>query len=276
MRRLFQFLYRFRVLIVFVGLEVASSWLIVRHNAYQGSKYFNSSNQVTASILKTSDDISSYFKLSEDNYVLAEENARLRTLLNQSIDSIGYLDTVRLLPSTPIDFITAKVINNSLFFQNNYITLDKGYRDGVSKGMGVIGPFGVVGKVSSVSERFSTVISLLHTGMMVSSTHKNSGALCTTKWDGVDPLKARIEYLPRHLEISIGDSIQTSGYNSIYPPGSMIGIIENISIQDDATFYDISIDLATDFYTLSHVYLVVNQIKSEKDSLESNRLYLVE
>lgn len=268
MRRLLQFLYRFRVFILFLLLEVLCLWLIVNNNAYQGSKYFNSSNQVSASILEASDNVESYFQLADDNLALANENAALRQMLYERPDSLTI--TYDSIPprQAPMKFVTAKVINNSLFFQNNYITLNRGAKDQVFPGMGVIGPNGVVGQVQTVSEDFCSVTSLLHTRMLVSSVHNISGALCTTHWDGKDPLRAKISYLPRHLNVSIGDTITTSGFNAVFPSETMIGRVENVSIADDATFYDITVALSTDFYTLSHVYLVRNPARAEKDSLE--------
>lgn len=276
MYRLFQFLYRFRVFILFLALEAISFWLIVEQNTYQGAKYFNSSNAVTASVLNSSDDVKQYFNLVQDNEDLALENALLRKLLYQPEDSIDIPGDTAVTFTTPVEFITAKVINNSLFFQNNYITLNKGRSSGVMPGMGVIGPFGVVGQVQSASEQFSAVTSLLHTRMLVSSIHVASGSLCTTNWDASDPRRTKISYLPRHLEISIGDTVRTSGFNTVFPPATMIGTVENVNIADDATFYDITVLLATDFYRLSHVYLVKNESREEKDSLEIISKQLIE
>jgi len=78
-------------------------------------------------------------------------------------------------------------------------------------------------------------------------------------------------YVPRHLEVEIGDTILTSGYNTIFPPGVMIGVIKTVNLEEDATsFYSIDIDLATEFDALSYVYVVKNESKAEIDSLEQN------
>ena len=66
----------------------------------------------------------------------------------------------------------------------------------------------------------------------------------------------------------MGDSIRSSGYNSTFPAGTNIGVIEEVSIADDATFYDVKVRLSTDFYKLSHVYIAEYIVRQEKDSLE--------
>ena len=276
MLNFFQFLFRFRVFILFIILEGIGFWLMVNNNPYQGSVYFNSSNTVIATTLEYSNAINDFFELAEVNQKLLEENTRLKEQIFNRVDTISPLAPIEPLDSveTPkqlIELRPAKVINNSLFFQNNYLTINKGSNDGVLRGMGVIGADGVVGQIHTVSENYASVYSLLHASMLISSVHLKSNSLCTTKWAGSDPNYSNIDYLPRHVKISIGDTITTSGYNSIFPERTMVGIVEQVSIENNATFYDITIKNATDFYALSDVYLVKNLIKSEKDSLEINQ-----
>jgi rod shape-determining protein MreC len=134
--------------------------------------------------------------------------------------------------------------------------------------MGVIGNAGVVGKVKSVSKHFATVISLLHTDGYVSSIIKGSGTFGTVKWGGTDPGAVNLLFVPRHLKINAGDTIVSSGFSAIYPYGILIGFIKGFEIQGNAAFYDIKVDLATDFSNLSFVYVVKNALKTERDSLE--------
>lgn len=270
MRRFFQFLFRYRVFILFLLLEWIGFSLIIKNNPYQGAIYFNSSNAATASVLEISNNISDFFNLRILNASLLEENKALKQrILNNSISYVSLDSTKR--DSLLVSLMSAKVINKSLFYQNNYLTINKGSFDGIEKGMGVIGPDGIVGTVYGVSENYASVFSLLHSSVMISSVHKKTNSLCTTKWDGIDPNYSKIEYLPKHVQISIGDTITTSGYNAIFPENTMIGIVDKLNIQDNATFYDVTIKNATDFYTLSYVYLVRNQRKDEKDSLEINQ-----
>lgn len=271
MQRLFLFLYQYRAFLLFVFLEIFSVWLIVKHNQYQGAAYFNSSNRIAANILQSKQNVSSYFKLKEVNKTLAEENAWLRETLISSGEVMA--DTSKVDQQNPIaseqfEFQPAKVINNSTRRFSNFITIDKGTADGVMPDMAVVNSQGIVGKVKVSSKHFSTVISLLHPDLYVSSLIKNAGTLCTTKWDGHDPQQAELLYVPRHLKVEIGDTVITSGYNAIFPPNTMIGVIKRVDIKEDATFYDIDVALSTDFEALSYVYVIKNNAKEEIDSLE--------
>lgn len=264
MERLFQFLYKYRTFILLVVLEAICFWIIVNANNYHGAKYFTTSNRLVASITATSDQVGDYFNLTDQNERLAEENARLRQRLLNLSDSI-YMARF-LLDSSHLG-IKAKVIDNSLFFRNNYLTINKGSAHGIESGMGVVGPDGIVGQVLNVSKNYATIISVLHGKSMISAHHMPTGTLCSVVWKGEDPLYADLEFLPRHISIAPGDLISTSGYNSIYPEDEIIGVVTEVNLEDDATFYEVKIKLSTNFYTLTHVYLLNLTGQEEIDSL---------
>jgi len=71
------------------------------------------------------------------------------------------------------------------------------------------------------------------------------------------------------VNVQPGDSIVTSGYNAVFPPGIPVGIVETIEIEENETFYNIVIRLTNDFSRISYVYLIKNKLKVEKDSVES-------
>ncbi len=272
MYSLFQFLYRNRAFLTFVLLEVISFWLIVNDRSYLGAKFFNSSNRITATVLTTSSNVSDYFSLGQVNAQLAEENRQLHeTLLNRvpegitpiRVDSVN-IDTINYV----YEMLAARVINNSTRRTNNYLTINKGADDGIEPGMGVVGPQGIVGKIKYTSSHFSSVISLLHTEFLISSAIKRNQVFGTLRWTAGDPLYAELQYIPRHVALQIGDTVVTSGFNTIFPEGYQAGTIADFNISDDATFYNVKVKLATDFYSLKYVYVVKNMEAAEKDSLE--------
>jgi len=222
-------------------------------------------------MLQTSQGVSEYFSLGEVNEQLASENARLKMELQQISQSMYPLDRSRLQDRqylNQFDFLPAKVINNSTRRFTNFITIDRGSNDGVKPDMAVINADGVVGKVKSVSSRFSVITSILHTDMRVSSKIKRTGDLCTTQWDGTDPYIADLAFVPRHVKPMIGDTVVTSGYNAIFPENIPVGVIDDIQLQDNSPWYDIDLKLAADLNEISYVYLVRNALRAEKDSLE--------
>lgn len=272
MNILFQFLYKYRALALFVVLELVCVWLIVQNNRYQSAAFFNSANTVAASVTQTSNEVSNYLYLKEANESLSEENARLQQELRQLQQQLALPSMRAAIPAEveqQYTFQPAQVINNSIHHSKNYITINKGRVDGVRPGMGVIGPNGIVGRIRSASDHFAVAISLLHTNMLISAVVGDTDAFGSVKWDGRDPLQANLDYIARHQKVDEGDTIFTSTYNSIFPAGIPIGVVTNVSLSENATYYDIKLDLATDFSSLSYVYVIRNRLKQERDSLES-------
>jgi rod shape-determining protein MreC len=271
MRRLFLLIYQYRAFFTFILLEAISFWLVIGNSTFHNASFFNTSNNIVASIFGLRQGVYQYFDLVYENDNLAKENAFLRDLISQQKYEMILADS-SLLKSTDTtiqySYIPAKVINNSTRRNNNYITVDKGYKDGLVPGMGAISSFGVAGVVKTVSNNFATLYSLLHGDMQISSMLSSLGVFCTTKWDGVDPLYANLLYIPRHVEIQEGDTVTTSGYNAIFPEGIPIGKIKSYYIEENETFYNVIIELSSDFQSLSHVYLIHNTYKQEKDSIE--------
>jgi len=268
MQRILLFLYSLRVFLIFIALETIAIWLIVSYNSPQGAIFFNSSNQITGSFLETRENVTGYFTLGIANEGLAEKNAELLMRLEQLTQpkDSAYLQLDSVF-ATEHEFRSAKVINNSIRFNQNHLTLNKGRRHGVKEGMGVFNEQGVIGRVKGVTNNYSSVISLLHTELLISSKIKTSDVFGSTKWDGKNPSQAKLLYVPRHVKVSKGDTVVTSGYNMTFPEGIKIGIVDHVGTGTETNYLDITINLTTDFSRLTYVYLVENTMQVELDSL---------
>lgn len=270
MQTLFLLIYRYKAFLIFVFLEAISAWLITSSNSYQGALFFNSANAFTGRVNQVSSDVSRFFSLTEVNVDLAEENAFLRrelARLNMQAQRNLTADSA-VLDSTQYVFIPAEVVNKSTNRLLNFITINKGRQDGLKEDMGIMGQTGIVGKVKDVSNRYATVYTLIHTNLLTSVYHQPSGTFASVQWDGLDPLRTKLLFLPRHIELNKGDSILTSGFNAIFPSNLLVGTVSAISLADNAAFYDADVELATDFGSLKHVYFIKNNGRVEKDSLE--------
>jgi rod shape-determining protein MreC len=270
MERLFLFFYQYRAFFTFLILEVLCAWLIIENNQYQGARFFNSSNSTVASLNNISQDVREYFLLRSINSTLAEENAYLRGKLekfHQLGDTASFPVVTDSAAINQFDFISAKVVNNSVDRFTNYLTINKGSADSVAPGMAVISPLGAVGKVKAVSKHYSVVMSILHKDNRVSVLMTRTGYFGSVSWNGRDPDYVQLDFVPRHVEPLKGDTIVTSAYNAIFPEGIMVGTIEDVK-QNETLFYDLKVKLSQDFRKLSYVEVVKNYLKHEQDSIE--------
>lgn len=268
MERIVLFLYQYRAFFTFLVLELFCSWLIIENNQYQGAHFFNSANSFVARVNDFSQGAREYFSLREINRMLAEENTNLRKSLEQQKQGLDNQYGADSAIIKRFDFVSAKVVNNSTDRFTNFITINKGKNDGLKSGMAVISPQGVVGKVKMTSQHFSVVSSILNIDIMVSGVMKRTGYFGTIQWDGTDPDYINFNFIPRHVEPIVGDSIITSGYSGIFPEGILIGTISNIERTQEAPFYDLKVKLAQDFRKLTYVSVVKSNLLPELDSLE--------
>lgn len=263
MQRLLDFLYQQREIAVFIGLEILSAWLLINFNNRYNASFLNSSNEAAASLTQTSNNISDYFQLAEVNEQLMLENERLQQELRMfRTEQSSYLDTV-----DQYQVVGARVINNTFGRSANFITISAGKNDGIDVGMGVISSFGVVGQVKSVTNNFATIYSLLHPKLLISSKVKRTETKGTIQWDQEEYSRASLKYIPRHIKLRVGDTIVTSGFNSVFPENIPIGVVDELDLEEHMTFYEAKVKLATDFTSLYHVFVIKDLLKSEKDSL---------
>jgi rod shape-determining protein MreC len=269
MGRILQFLYRVRAFLLFAFLEFLAIWMIVANNSPQGAAFFNSTNEAVGNALKKQADVVQFFSLADANEALTTENAALLKqlmALQVAPDSMPLrLDS--LLEAT-YEFKGARVIANSLRYSQNYLTLNKGSKQGVKPGMGVFNAQGAVGRIKSVSENRSVAFSLLNSSLLISSKIKSSDVFGSVQWDGGNAAEVNLLYVPRHVRATKGDSVITSGFNAVFPEGILIGVISNVEVnKKDSNYLSITVKLSTDFSKLSYVYLVENTRFAEIDSL---------
>ena len=192
-----------------------------------------------------------------ENQALQQQLRMLRT------EKLSFLDTV-----DQFEVIGARVINNTFDRSMNFVTISAGRKDSVAVGMGVISSLGVVGQVKSVTENFATIYSLLHPKVLISSKVKRTDTKCTVQWDQEAYDRASLKYIPRHIKLKEGDSIVTSGFNSVFPENVLVGIVDEMNLEEHMTFYDAKVKLATDFTSLYQVFVIKDLLKQEKDSLQ--------
>ena len=265
MNSIFNFIYQYRVTALFLFLQALCILMIVSSNRFYNATFFNSSNRISGSVNQFTQNSADFLELDEINARLAEENAFLR----KQLAALNYEKIEKSAEQSDFEVIHAKVINKTYLRSANFLTLSLGTADSVKSGMGVIGSNGIVGRVRSVSKHFSTVISVLHPSVMVSSQVKRTGTLCRVQWETNDPLRINIKDVPRHIPLFEGDTIVTSSYNGVFPPGVLIGVIDELDLPRESPFYQATARLSEDFSSLSFAYVIKNNTLIEKDSVEA-------
>lgn len=271
MKNLWLILIKYNAFFFFVLFFAFSVYLVIQNNSFQRASAINSSNEFIGSAYARINAWQSYLHLRELNVQLAEENASLREQLHRytAPDSVVSGEVTDSAGHVQYRYVVAKVTNNSIHQKNNYITLDKGRKHGIEKGMGVITSNGIVGIVLNVSEHFSTVQSLLHSETRVSAALEDSEAFGSLMWgDNYNAQFGVLKDIPNHVKVREGERVFTSGF-SLFPPGILVGKVMETGVSGGDSFLDIRVGFSTQFHNLRQVYVVIDMLANEKEMLES-------
>ena len=275
MRNLLDFFLKYNNWFLFILLEVISFALLFRFNNYQGSVFFTSSNYMAGAVYETANSVTGYFHLKSINYDLAQKNVELELQMERLLEKLTELthdssgiERMRKESLSGYDIFKAKVVNNTLTHADNYITLDKGEKDGIRSEMGVVDGNGVVGIVYMTSDHYSVVIPVLNSKSSISCKIKNSDYFGFLKWDGGASNYATVKDMPRHSLFSLGDTIVTSGHSAVFPSGIPVGTVEDISDSHDGLSYLLKVRLFTDFGKLNDVRVIAKKTQEEQLRLE--------
>ena len=243
-------------------------YLVVKYNHTQREIFLYSSNQVSGYVMSKYDQYVKYFSLNTDNQRLKNENA----LLIQNFYNHKYKEIPNYIPedtiSNTIKVISANICNKSIDKRNNRITIDRGKRDGVKSGMGVISAEGIVGVVAKTNNNYSSIIPLINTISRTSATIKNKGYFGILVWKPYDYSSTILTTIPKDADVEVGDTIMTSGYSTIYPRGIMIGKVEKIDLLPGSIYYDLKVKLNNNFALLEDVYLIERKDLADIQELE--------
>jgi rod shape-determining protein MreC len=107
------------------------------------------------------------------------------------------------------------------------ITLDRGERNGVRRGMGVLSPQGVVGQIIEVGRVASRALVLTDHNSGVDALIQRTRARGIVQ--GAMEGGCRMKYLRRGEDVAVGDRVLTSGMDGIFPTGILIGEVTEVS-----------------------------------------------
>ena len=280
MIKFFLFIKKIHFVLAFVVLEAFALHYYANSTSYTKAKLITASNYVVGGIYSQLSGIGSYFRLKRENAAL---NAELAELLPAYCKENGFTH-IELMPLAehPFDgaltdtagrrkyeYYPAKVVNNSITRQENYITIDRGADDGMRPDMALIAEGGIAGYIVGCSDRFSVCLSVLNRNFRTSGKIKGGADFGWVYWDGTSYRHLTLSEIPKYAQIHAGDTIVTTAHSSIFPPDLTIGTVESFEL-NNATYYDVKVRLHTDIAALNNVLAVRYIDADERGALEQS------
>jgi rod shape-determining protein MreC len=254
MQQILNFFFKNRTTILFLILFLVAFAITTQSHDYHNSKFLNSSNQISGSLHEVFSSIGNYFNLKKENKLLLEENNRLKSnIFNSKIKIVDSFEIEKKFKLTP-----TLVNKNSYRYLENYITINIGELDGIKEDFGVITSKGIVGIIDQTSSKYARVLSILNIKSKINAKLKQSNHFGTLGWDGVNSNTVQLNDIQDLAEITVGDTIVTSGFSYIFPENIPIGEVESYKLNYTKDLFIINVRLFNDMTNLRHVHVIEN------------------
>lgn len=275
MRSWDDFLGHFGSVLLFLALQLVCLYLIVQYNERQRTIFNHTALLISSGLDSRYDQWDAYFKLEKESESLHAENARLRTQIRRLQRQQTEFKNTKAKENSDSCFIyhPAQIIRNQTRSRYNHLIVNAGQSDGLTEGMAIVSDKGVVGQTDFCSQRFCSVLPLIHVQSAVSATIQGTDYFGQLRWDGRDIRYAQLEGIPQHVAVAEGDSILTSGYSTVFPRGEAIGQIHSVDLPAGSNFFDLHVKLNVDFGRLRRVYWIENPDRDEIISVIESRRY---
>lgn len=274
MRKLIEFIRSIYVVVLFVVLEIIAVNYYARSSYYTQARLLARSNEVAGNVHSLFADVRHYFTLGDENRILLSRVAALeeRLAAYKEAETAARLDAyMDELGPTKYRMATASVIGQSVNRAQNFMTLNRGRRDGVVEQMAVLAPDGAMtGYVISCSERYSVVMSVLNTSFRASGKLVGTDYFGSIFWDGLDQNVVVLGDISKYADPQPGQEVVTAGFSQYFPADVLIGWVESSELNETNTAYTLRVRLAAELSRLSDVILVENRDLTQIDSLQQS------
>jgi rod shape-determining protein MreC len=189
---------------------------------------------------------------------LTAENAQVQSLRQQNERLRQQLAFKEARPE--LEQLPAEVVYRDPSSLRKYLVIDRGRRDGVTVGMAVVSPGGLVGRVETVDDRRARVLLLIDSASGVrayvqeAATNSRADGIVYGHWPHG---RLRISYLDTTAQVKEGAWVMTSGMDDELPRDLPIGIIQSVSKTDVQDTQEADIVPVVDPDTLESVAVIL-------------------
>ena len=262
------------MLVIFLILEGLALHYYANSTLHSRARLLGISDAVVGGVYGAIAETGHYMSLGRTNRLLEDKVVALENELAvyREYYSQAMLDSIKAVAGFQHEYVTARVVRNSINKRENYFTVDRGSRDGVERGMAAVSLDGfIVGYVEDVSAGNAICVSALNTAFRASGMFAGTGHFGSISWQGGDPRIMRLSEVPKYAEVKRGDTILTrSSLN--FPEGIHIGTVESFTLDEARASWDIDVKLGVDIAALKVVLLVKNLEANERIKLEEEVL----
>jgi rod shape-determining protein MreC len=153
---------------------------------------------------------------------IEQENKRLRNLL--SLQKAAQLKT-----------LAAEIQYDVRYPYSQKLILDRGHAHGVKAGLAVVNERGLLGQITRIYPQQSELTLVTDREQSIPVQVVRTGLRTVTSGSSRAGL-LELRYLPASADVQRGDILVTSGLDGLYPPGLLVGRIQDVDRKGDSAF----------------------------------------
>jgi len=208
--------------------------------------------------VKTITEFLEFLTISSSRIEELEIQVNQLKLENAELKEKVILDTTEF-KLTEFRLVKARITGRDPTNINGCLYINKGKEHSLYVNQPVISINGLIGKIKFVDVHSSIVETLENQGFAVSTVDIKTGVHGVIKQRG----SLIFDYIRITDKIDIGDSVYTSGMSEIFPPGILVGTVQEIHQSDDLFFKKVYIEPSVQVNRLTSVYLVSRSEKKD-------------
>ena len=272
------FLFRRYHLFIFIILLLLAALILMSLRAQQrkGVEFFDAllmeicspfqkaSTFVSKTIRGTFQQYVFLVNLEKENRMLKQKVAELQAETHQIKEMRLANDRLRHLlqfrEKSSSSMIGAEVIGQDPSSWFKSVTIDKGERDGVKRGMAVVSPTGIIGQILKTAPHYATVLLITDYNSAIDSIVQRTRAKAIVEGKGEN--RCQLKYLLRTKEVAVGDTVVTSGLGGNFPKGLMVGEIKKVDKKGHGIFQHAELIPSVDFTQIEEVFVIMDPLPS--------------
>jgi rod shape-determining protein MreC len=211
--------------------------------------------------------------LQKENMMLKKRIAELQKENHQAEEMAFANDRLRRLlqfrEKLSTSMIAAEVIGQDPSSWFKSVTINKGDRDGVRRGMAVISTEGVVGQILKAAPNYATVLLMTDYNSAIDAIVQRTRAKAIVEGKGEN--RCQLKYLLRTEEVAVGDIIVTSGLGGNFPKGMMIGEVRSVEKKGHGVFQYAELAPSVDLTKLEEVMVITESPPPQEENVKKGK-----
>ncbi len=181
--------------------------------------------------------------------------ASLTHLKDLELENKRMRDLLDLKSRVTHKLLSVQVVAHDASSDYYSVRIDRGKKDGIKEGMGVVSQLGVVGRVFRVADDYSDVLTLLdptsNLDVVVQRSRVRGVLSGQTK-----QLLCRLKYIDRLEDVILNDIVISTDFGGYFPKGLLVGSVSQVNYNSSGILQTVIIKPAVDIYRLEEVFVV--------------------